>query len=139
MSKAFGDQFAVVPDEILSAPISANAFRLWAILQRHSDVLGHCYPARARLAEMMNVSHDTVSRAKKELVEAGWLTCLERFDDQGRRTSDDLFLHPPRRTPAEGVRRTGADTNTKAVELEPERRTAFRCSPEKLHPPGVTP
>lgn len=135
MSKAYGDQFAIIPEGLLDAPISANAFRLWAIFQRHSDVLGHCYPSRNRLAEMMRVSHDTIARAKRELVDAGMITCLERYDDSGRRTSDDVFLHPPRRKGASGVRRTGASVNSKAVELEPEGRTSLGCTPEKVHPP----
>ncbi len=138
--KAFGERFAIIPDSIIEAPISANAFRLFAILQRHSDVFGHCYPGRARLAEILRCSHDTVSRAKKELVDAGFISCQERYDELGRRTTDDVFLHPPRRNPAEYVRRTGADSNSKEVELEPhELEVRAGASADAAPPPGTTP
>lgn len=139
--KAFGERFAVIPESVLYAPISANAFRLFAILQRHSDALGHCYPGRNRLAEIMQVSHDTISRAKKELIDAGFLTCVERFDDAGRRTTDDLFLHPAHDAPMPGARRKDASTGRRkdastyidAVELEPEERD-FATTPQNGTP-----
>ena len=118
--KAFGEQFAIIPDSILEAPISANAFRLFAILQRHSDVLGHCYPGLNRLSEMMGCSADTVRRAKRELIASGLITCQERFDDLGRRTTDDIFLHPPGRESATYEGGKAATLNSKAVELEPD-------------------
>ena len=80
---------------------------------------------------MMGVSHDTVSRAKRELVTAGFLVCQERYDDAGRRTTDDLFLRGARRNPAEYVRRTGADSNSNAVELDPDELEVV-VHPQKL-------
>lgn len=136
--KAFGERFAIIPDTILYAPISANAFRLWAILQRHCDVLGHCYPGRNRLAEIMGVSHDTIARAKKELVEAELITCQERYDDQGRRTTDDVFLHPPRRKDASYVRRKDASTYIEAVELDPDE-LEVGVHPKNFTPPAIPP
>jgi DNA-binding transcriptional MocR family regulator len=133
--KAFGERFAIIPDSVLYAPISANAFRLFAVLQRHSDVMGHCYPGRNRLAEILRCSHDTVTRAKRELIDAGFITCVDRYDADGRRTTDDIFLHPPRRKDASTVRRTGASTNKEAVELEPEGTREVVNEPQKLSPP----
>lgn len=118
--KAFGERFAIIPDSVLFSTLSANAFRLFAILQRHSDVLGHCYPGLKRLAQMMGTSEDTIRRAKRELVDAGFLTCLPRYDDLGRQTTDDLFLHPPGSNLATHEGRTAATLNSKAVELEPD-------------------
>jgi DNA-binding transcriptional regulator YhcF (GntR family) len=135
--KAFGERFAIIPDSILNANISANAFRLFAILQRHSDVLGHCYPGRNRLAEIMKCSHDTVARAKRELVDGGFITCQERYDDAGRRTTDDIFLHPPRRKDASTVRRKDASTNSKAVELDPDELEVV-VSPQNVTPLPIT-
>lgn len=116
----FGEQYAVVPDGILFSTVSVNARMLWIILQRYSDDDGRAWPARNRLAEIMGCSHDTVSRAKKELVGAGFLVVAERFDQAGRRTSDNLFLRGARRTGASGVRRTSASTN-KEFDLDTER------------------
>lgn len=119
-AKAFGERFAVIPDAIINAPISANAFRLWAILQRHSDPLGHCYPGLKRLATIMNVSDETVRRAKRELIDAGFLVAQERFDDNGRRTSDDLFLRGAPVKSERGDPGKSERVSSKAVELEPE-------------------
>lgn len=134
--KAFGERFAIIPDGVLTADISANAFRLWAILQRHSDVLGHCYPGRDRLAQIMRVSPDTIKRAKRELLDAGLITCQERFDENGRRTTDDIFLHPPRRKSAPYVGGKDAPVNNKAVELEPDELEVV-VHPQNFTPPPI--
>lgn len=118
--KAYGEGFAIVPDSVLYAKISASAFVLWCVLQRHSDPEGRSYPGRKRMAQLMGCSEDTITRAKRELAEAGLLEVRERFDEHGRRTTDDLFLRHARRKFAATGRRTDAATNSKAVELEPD-------------------
>lgn len=121
--KSYAEQkFAVVPEDVLYAEISANAVRLWAILERHSGIDGRCYPGRKRMAELMRVSEDTITRVKAELVKAELLEATERFDQDGRRTSDDLILRGARRKFADTGRRKFADTNSNAVEPEPEER-----------------
>jgi DNA-binding transcriptional MocR family regulator len=117
--KVFGEGFAIVPDSVLLAEISANGVRLWALLQRHSDPEGRCYPGRKRMAQLLGVSEDTITRAKRELAEAGLLLVKERFDAEGRRTTDDLFLRQARRKFAATGRRTGAAAEQEPEELEP--------------------
>lgn len=112
MSKVWGERFAIVPDDVLMAEVSANAKVLWALLARHADPEGGCYPGLKNLAGLMKVSTDTVSRAKKELIEAELLTAEERYDDQGRRTSDHLFLQGAHRKFAVGVHRKFAVTGS---------------------------
>jgi len=92
--RVFGEAFAVVPESVLYADVSPTAKLLWAILQRHADRQGACYPGRKRMAERMRVSEDTVKRAKRELIDAGLLVAQARHDDQGRQTTDLLYLHP---------------------------------------------
>jgi DNA-binding transcriptional MocR family regulator len=118
--RVFGEGFAIAPDTVLFADISINARLLWIILQRHSDPDGRCYPGRKRLATIMGCSEVTVTRAKKELSDAGLLIVKERFDEAGRRTTDDLFLRHARRKNDATGRVVFAPTNSKAVELEPE-------------------
>ena len=125
--KVYGDRFAVVPEGILWASgVSPTAKILWALYAFHADREGRCYPRRTLLAEALNVSHDTVSRAKKELIDAGLIRVKERFDESGRRTSDDVFLQGARRTGAEGDRRTGAQTGSRSRknEIDTHRGTA---------------
>lgn len=116
--QVYGEGFAIIPDSVLFSDVSCNAKVLYAILARHANDEGRCYPGRKLMAKLMCCSEDTVTRAKKELVEAKHIECHERYDEHGRRSSDDVFLRGARRTGAAGVRRTGA-----ATELEPERRT----------------
>jgi hypothetical protein len=135
-----GEGFAVVPESVLYAPVSSNAKVLWAVIRRHADPLLHAYPGGRRMAELMGVSQETVRRAKVELVEAGLLVAVERYDEAGRRTTDDLFLRTPGVPPqicggpptdsggeeGDPHRFEGDDPhrfvggNSKAVELEPE-------------------
>lgn len=136
--QVYGDGYAVVPEDILHADVSTNAKTLWAIFALHADAEGRSYPGRKRLAKIMRCSEDTVSRAKKELADAKLIECHERYDEAGRRTTDDVILRGARRNGAEYPRRTGA-----ATELYPERTTTptksvGSCSsvaPRKHDPP----
>lgn len=123
--RAYGQGFSIVPDSVLYADISPQALRLWAIFQRHSDPDGRCYPGLKRLAGLMRCSTDTVTRAKRELVDAELIECRERHDEHGRRTTDDVYLggalvRGAHRKFAGYVPRKDAVTNKEAVELEPE-------------------
>lgn len=109
MSKVWGDRFAVVPDDVLLAEVSTNAKVLWAIMARFADPDGGCYPSVKTLAGIMGCSSDTVGRAKRELITAELVDAEERYDEQGRRTSDYLFLRGASR------RSAGGDTRKFAV------------------------
>lgn len=119
--RSFGEGFAVVPDAVIVADVSANAKLLWLVLQRHSDPDGRCYPSLKRLGEILGTSADTVRRAKKELLDAHLIDVVERFDDHGRRTSDDVILRGAPSKSARGVGSKSARVNKEAFELEPER------------------
>ena len=131
--KVFGQRFAVVPDTVLYAKVPSHAKVLWAILSRHADPEGHCYPAKGRLADLMGVSGDTVRRAKEDLVEAGLMTCRPRYDDTGRRTSDDVCLsagvgstgatYPPVLQGDSGTGATYVGSTGATTELKPEEET----------------
>lgn len=139
--RVYGEAFAVVPESVLYAPVSANAKVLWAILQRHSDRRGQCYPGRRRMAELMGgVSEETVKRAKRELVDAGLIMTRPRHDDQGRQTTDLVFLTPRgvKFDPPGGV--TDDPPYRDAVELEPEELDPLTpTSAPKRHPTDTTP
>lgn len=144
--RAIGQQFAVIPDIVLFAEISSNALRLWAIFQRHASESGEIYPGLKRLAKIMRCSTDTVSRAKRELVDAGLIECRERFDEHGRRTTDDVTLHVAlvrgaHRKFAGYVPRKDAvtDPNKEDPNL-PGSRSAVRRDPTDTAPiPSLTP
>lgn len=92
MGRVSSPSFAIVPEAVLFADVSHTAKVLWAVLAWCADRDGYCYPGATYLAEALGVSTDTVRRSKRKLADAGLLTCEERFDDTGRRISDDIQL-----------------------------------------------
>lgn len=87
------DYFAILPEWILHADISAGAVRLWAILNRYANSNGHAWPSRKTIAAVMRCSTATVDRAREELVEIGALTVIPRKTDAGDPTSNLYVLH----------------------------------------------
>jgi hypothetical protein len=85
--------FAIVPEWIIDSDVSANAIRLYAILNRYANSRGQAFPTRATLAKRMSCSTDTVDRAKQELVEIGALTIQRRTTDAGDPTSNLYTIH----------------------------------------------
>lgn len=60
------------------AKVGAIPFCVYIVIKSHTDMqTGHAKPSVARIAELVGVSHDTVQRALKKLVQAG-LIKLER-------------------------------------------------------------
>ena len=87
------DYFAIVQEWLLTADISSNAVRLYAILNRYANSRGHAWPSRKTLASSMKCSTATVDRARDELVGAGALTVIQRTSDAGDPTSNLYILH----------------------------------------------
>lgn len=125
-------EFAMVPSDVLLAPISANAKLLFTLYCLYSSREGELHPGNRRLGELMgNVSPDTISRAKKELVKHEFIEVNARYNE-GRRTTDSIHLLC--RTHADRIR-THADTGIRtgaATEVDPEER-------EKAFAPHRTP
>lgn len=87
------DYFAIIPEWLLHADISANAIRLYGILNRYANSNGHAWPSRKTIAAAMKCSTATVDRARDELVDAGALTVHQRLSDAGDPTSNLYILH----------------------------------------------
>jgi Helix-turn-helix domain len=66
------DRFAIIPEAVLyDVKISANAVRVYGVLDRHADGDGGCWPSQARLGELAHLSRRATQQALYELVEAG--------------------------------------------------------------------
>ena len=87
------DYFAIVPEWVLDADISANAIRLYAVLNRYANDRGRAWPSRRTLAERLRVSASTIDRAKDELVGIGALTVEARVSPAGDPTSSLFTIH----------------------------------------------
>ena len=71
--------FAQVPDALVIDPrLSDRAVRLWVRLDKYAGKDGSSFPSRERLAKDIHCSVPSITRAFKELVEAGWVTRTRR-------------------------------------------------------------
>ena len=87
------EYFAIIPEWVLHADISANAIRLYGVLNRFANSNGHAWPSRKTIADLMRVSVATIDRAKDELVELGALTVEPRTTPSGDPSSNLYILH----------------------------------------------
>lgn len=71
----------MVPVAVLAdTTINDRAFRVWCSIATFADyTTGETFAAQASIAERMGVSVDTVQRAMKQLVGAGWLLVTPRL------------------------------------------------------------
>lgn len=79
-------RFAMVPEWVLYADVSAQAVRLYAVLLRYANgsTSGEAYPGRRRLAEHLRVADvKTVDRALDQLTGIGALTIAKRPSSTG--------------------------------------------------------
>jgi len=86
------EYFAIVPEWVLMADVSANAVRLYAVLNRYANSQGRAWPSRRTLAEALRISASTIDRAKDELVDIGALTVESRTTPAGDYTSNLYIL-----------------------------------------------
>ena len=89
------EYFAILPEAVLYAPISAQAVRLYCILRRRADEKNNsCYPSQSYLAKTMLCSVRTVQRAVDELVNIGAITVQNRkLKETDAYTSNLYILH----------------------------------------------
>jgi len=71
--------WAMIPEWVLYADISAQAVRVYATLQRHANEAGTCFPGRKGLAEKMKCSVATLDRAIGELELIGAVSVQPRY------------------------------------------------------------
>lgn len=80
--------FAIIPEWVLDADVSAQAVRLYGILRRYADAENRAWPSRHTLANRMRVSTKTVDRSLKELLGLGALAIKHRRDAAGDPTTN---------------------------------------------------
>jgi DNA-binding transcriptional regulator YhcF (GntR family) len=76
--------FAIIPEWVLYAEIGLPAKLTYAVLHRHANSDGTCFPSRATLARLLNISVRSVDRAIDELQEIKAVKVQRRVkEDQG--------------------------------------------------------
>lgn len=97
-----GGGFGVIRARVVrDARLSTNARTAYAILATFADADRAAWPGVATLTELIGASEATTHRALRELVDAGHLAVVRRFDDEGRQRSNRYVLDPAPR--GEGV------------------------------------
>lgn len=91
MTKKMTTLFAVIPDWVVRGG-SANAVRVYAMLDRHANTDGACFPKLELLAEELQVSTDTVRRGVRELEAMGAVTREQGYRDGGGKSSNTYWL-----------------------------------------------
>jgi len=136
------ERFAIVPEWVLDAEISAQAIRLYAVLARYADQSNRANPSRRAIAERMHCSRDTVDRALRELQAIGAVQVVPQTSEHGDPTSNlyVLAVRPPSRmdaptppqecgdggrTDAERGGRTDAALNDNQIERKPHEREIY--------------
>lgn len=105
--------FTIIPNMVLFSGVSANAVRLYALLQHYATMPLGAVPSRATLGQQMGgVSRDTVDRALKELVIEGFVVVTNRWLHQDKTVSD---IYAPGAEPT---------TNQYRLPLTPSRKDA---------------
>lgn len=86
------EYYAIVPEWVIDLPISAQAVRLYAVLNRYADKdNGTCFPSISTLAKRMHTSNSTVKRALSELKDCGAVLCEARFDASTNEQTSNLY------------------------------------------------
>jgi hypothetical protein len=82
--------YAVIPEWVLDADISAQAIRLYAVLRRYADHRSReAHPSRRTLATRMHLADvKAVDRALADLKRIGAVETFERFTEDGDRASN---------------------------------------------------
>jgi DNA-binding transcriptional MocR family regulator len=127
------EYFAIVPQYVLFSQVSANAVRLFAVLNRYANAQQKAWPSRKTLAQLMEVSVATVDRAKDELVELGALQVENRQGPNGDPTSNIYTLvmsSPMRRGTPTGEER-GTPTGDALNRVNMKQSQLAKSSPAK--------
>ena len=151
--------FAIVPEWVITTPITDAAFRVYALLLRYGGTSGCRMPSRALLARRLGKSVDTIDRALRELAAAD-IVRIEHRHNGHRYTSNRYHLRTadpskPAITPSPGGSRTDAATPTPGGRVNtqtsrtpvgtpsrkfaatPSRRNAARVAAKMRHYPEV--
>jgi hypothetical protein len=88
--------YAVIPEWVLDADITAQAVRLYAVLRRYADKQTlESHPSRKKLAERLRVKDEkTVDRAVSDLEKIGAVSTFARYKDEDNnisRVRTDVF------------------------------------------------
>jgi hypothetical protein len=85
--------FALVPEWLLDADVSARAIQVFAVLARYADDSGSgAHPSRATLAKRCRCSVKSIDRALDELEAIGSIEVTRRFRKGGEQDSNSYFL-----------------------------------------------
>lgn len=135
------ESFAVIPESVFALN-DGNAIAVYAVLAKHADREGVCWPSMKRIEEMLGWTETRIRPAMKTLIDAG-LVAVERRQLRGMDQANKYRLQANVRVPqgkgavphseVMGPSPQGAGSLTTRDELEPrelDKRTRERRTPE---------
>lgn len=130
--------FAIIPEWILHSDISANAIRLYCVLNRYANQNGQAWPSRKSIADLMRISVATVDRAKDELVGIRALTVEARKTPSGDPSSNlyTLITEPPKRHSKSSPVSEGTPTREERGTPTSDEQYRDSMNDRKIDPPS---
>lgn len=120
MKVTAAEHFAIIPESVLYADISASSIRVYAVLRRFADKDSSAFPSHNTLAEKARMSSATVRRCLDELERVHAIRRSKRVDDEGRQTSNRYHILS---TPLLTHEQDGVLTSEQGEVLTSEQRT----------------
>lgn len=86
------EKFIQIKSSLLSEDITDTAFRIFCILLQHSKN-NLCFPSLHKIAEQLNKSRTTITKAIKELEEKGLIIIEKRVLGTGKITTNCYYIN----------------------------------------------
>ena len=87
--------FVSCPVDVLRAQVSPTAYKVFLVLKSFDNKEHKIFPSKKTLAERCSLGPTSIYNAIKQLVKAGLVKVVSRFDRNGRRPQISMSL-PPR-------------------------------------------
>lgn len=72
---------------IYSEDLPSRAVAVYIYLADHTNPQGQCFPAINTIAKELGLSRSTVKRALHDLEDADWITRVQRYRENGSKSS----------------------------------------------------
>lgn len=92
--KIYGHLALLKLSQIVAYDCSLNdaAKRVFPILVGYADTKYYCFPSFSKIGKELGLSRQAISKQVKILQESGYLVVIEKFDDNKRQETNDIYF-----------------------------------------------
>lgn len=116
--------FVSCPVDVFRTKVSSTAYKVFLVLKSFDNKDHKIFPSKKTLAEKCGLGLTSIYKAIKELVKAGFVTVLSRFDYNGRQTSNFYEITTPS---GEQTARFSVDTEVLKQSLSAVELKIYSC------------